>query len=70
MSDRFVVRRSVFCGGWYVKDTNPGTYSRIEGTNNYFHDSFRVVPRNKKGDEYFKTYQGAANFAAKLNAQA
>lgn len=65
-TQRFVVRRSVI-GGWYVLDKNPGTYSRVEGTNNYFRDTSNTVPRNKRGDYIFRTYEGAVNFAQKLN---
>ena len=70
VGDRFVVRRSYISGEWYVLDWNPGTYSTVEGTRIQFKDTSRMVPRNRHGAVYFRTYDGAANFAARLNSGA
>jgi hypothetical protein len=69
---RYQVREGVR-GGWYVVDTNPPTYSRFEDGRAYFKDAFAVIMKPVKGSaygQYFRTYNGAANLAQRLEAAA
>lgn len=66
---RYQVRDGIR-GGWYVIDTDPGTYSSVEGVRPpvYFKDSYRNIYKNARRD-YFRTYNGARNLAARLNGK-
>lgn len=62
---RYQVREGVR-GGWYIIDTNPGTYSRMEGTGVCFKDDSLLIFKGAKRD-YWRTYEGARNTAQRLN---
>lgn len=64
---RYQVRNGIR-GGWFVCDTQPTSYSRMEEGEVYFKDAYAHIYKNDKLD-YWRTYDGAKNAAQRLNAK-